>query len=195
MRIFIRHGPKAYANGHSETYAHDPPLTEEGPELCRQKALQLLKSYGRPSVIRYSPYLRTRQTAEAMASQIPGGCPMICDVRLSEYLGNHRTVPLDVYPETAILSPPHPENYHQFTYRVKTFFTDPSIQEYEWNVTHGLVIKVVEKFFRRSSNRVSIPYLGIKVFPLYVERNVSLEVPEKPREVERTVCPESPTDG
>lgn len=90
--LYIRHGPKAYANGKSDVYPLDPELTEAGKLLAHEKFRQLLAHYQPPSQIISSPYYRARQTAQIAQSVILQlysiYVPIINDPVIGEYLGN-----------------------------------------------------------------------------------------------------------
>lgn len=169
MRIYIRHGDKAYDNGHpppgsSRKPAYDPPLTHKGKKKAVLLAEELLKKYPIPTRIITSPYLRARQTAIAMASVVvkkysPCTIAINYDRNLSEYLGNHRNAILDVTSTTAKCHPPHPETFKKFRDRVKRHYTE-SIDlpgEVIWIITHGIIIKEI---IREHYTRKAVPYLG-----------------------------------
>lgn len=149
VRIYIRHAPKEYSNGKSETFKHDPPITEDGREAAKVLARNLIKHYGVPVYIVCSPYRRTRETAEAMLSVLPTAVPCVCDVLLSEYLGNHADVNLDITPETAEYQPPHPETFRQFEERIRRHcvyldFID-EVSQSVWFITHGIAVTQVTR--------------------------------------------------
>lgn len=169
MRIYIRHGDKAYNNGHppessSQKPAYDPPLTHKGKKKAALLAEELLKKYPVPTRIITSPYLRARQTAIAMASVVvkkysPCSITISYDRDLSEYLGNHRNANLDVTSTTAKCHPPHPESFKKFRERVERHYTNwiDSPNEVVWIITHGIVIREI---IREYYTRKAVPYLG-----------------------------------
>ncbi len=59
--IYIRHGHDA-----SSGYHHDQRLTSQGWSEAKKLARKLVKEHGSPSVIYYSPFDRTTDTAKAM---------------------------------------------------------------------------------------------------------------------------------
>lgn len=176
MRIYIRHAEKAYKNGkpflpksnvmpeRAYTYAHDPPLTRRGRKAAKLLAEELLRKYPTPVQIITSPYLRTRETAIAMAKVVVRKCPpasikITCQEDISEYLGNHVGIPLDVSPSTGIHRPPHPENFYQFRNRIKQHYISwDESSEVTWVITHGIVITEILRPF--VDKRVMVPYLG-----------------------------------
>jgi broad specificity phosphatase PhoE len=112
-------------------------------------AQYLLEQYGKPEMIIVSPYRRTRETANVMKSVVENTVPLIIDTDVSEYLGNHRTVPIDVTESTLIHDPPHPETFVEMKARVKkhhnkiTSYCKAKERGIIWIVTHGLIIKQV----------------------------------------------------
>jgi broad specificity phosphatase PhoE len=155
MRIYIRHADKAYENGKSEHVQHDPGITPHGRLRTGVLTEELIGKYGLPTLIVCSPYLRARQTAYAMSQWINknypgiggGDIPIYCDVGLSEYLGNHRKVSLDVMPSTSYFKPPHPENFYLFRKRVKQHNdrvrNSPLQHTVVWFITHGVLVREI----------------------------------------------------
>jgi broad specificity phosphatase PhoE len=149
MRIYFRHGEKEYANGHNKIYKFDTPLKDTAHTDIEAYALYLIAEYGAPSAIICSPYLRTRQTAEIMNSCLEERVQIYCDPLLSEYLGHHRDQPLDVYPETEIFKPPHPETWKDLERRsiehYESFSHYDEAEDVFWFITHGTVISCITK--------------------------------------------------
>jgi len=152
--IYIRHADKEYSNGDANIYKHDPGITETGVKNAKLVCNHLIEQYGIPILVLVSPYKRTRETAETMLSQIDKIDKkkiMFIDTELSEYLGNHRNVPIDVHDKTRIYNPPHPETFAQMKTRVKSH--QNKIQVYSsykktgvvWVITHGLIMKQIAK--------------------------------------------------
>jgi phosphohistidine phosphatase SixA len=166
-RIYIRHADKEYANGDANLYKHDPGITNDGVEKTRMVANYLIEQWGPPTLIIVSPYRRTRETAEIMNLTLKNKVPssqseMVVDTDISEYLGNHRGIPIDVTDSTLIYEPPHPETFLEMRRRVKrhhkrirkyikTIEKSPTPRKKKqkqnskiiWIVTHGLIIKQV----------------------------------------------------
>ena len=148
-RIYIRHADKEYANGDSDMYKHDPGITPGGIENTKLVTKHLVQQWGLPCRIIVSPYRRTRETAKTMQSILDIEVPIQIDIDLSEYLGNHRAVPIDVTESTLVHDPPHPESFSDMKRRVKRHHD--KIIEYTrnrnngviWIITHGLIIKQV----------------------------------------------------
>lgn len=167
-RIYIRHAEKEYSNGDSDMYKHDPGITERGVQKSKMVAKYLIDKWGIPSKIISSPYKRTRETASVMKSVIsgpvissktisappgyekrPDPIKIVIDRDVSEYLGNHRNIPIDVTESTLTYDPPHPESFSEMRLRVRTH-NDKITNSLSgsgnrtgpiWIVTHGLIIK------------------------------------------------------
>ena len=151
-KIYIRHADKAYKNMESELFKHDPGITKIGVERARNVALKLIEEYGEPSKIVSSPFRRARETAMIMNMALENPFEeIIIDTNLSEYLGNHNNVPLDVTNATKIHNPPHPETFDDMKKRVKRHVEKmrrkqkkyPKNKETIWFVTHGLILKQI----------------------------------------------------
>lgn len=146
-KVYIRHADKAYKNMEAEIFKHDPGITQIGVERARNVGLQLLKEYGHPTRIVSSPYRRARETAIIMNMILPNPLEDIeVDPNLSEYLGNHNNVPLDVTTATMIHKPPHPETFEDMKKRVKKHVEKIRKDKsggIVWFITHGLIIKQV----------------------------------------------------
>ncbi len=148
-RIYIRHADKEYANGDADLYKHDPGITTSGVKKTKMVARHLVDQWGEPDRIIVSPYRRTRETAQIMNGILSEKVPMHIDSELSEYLGNHRTVPIDVTEDTLTYDPPHPETFPEMKTRVRkhhskiTSYARKKDQGVIWIVTHGLIIKQV----------------------------------------------------
>jgi broad specificity phosphatase PhoE len=148
-RIYIRHADKEYANGDADINKHDPGITDNGVEKSKMVAKHLVEQWGQPNLIIVSPYRRTRETATIMNNTLETPVRMYIDTNLSEYLGNHRNVPIDVTDSTLIHDPPHPETFRDMKIRVR--YHHKKIVEYTrklsvgvvWVVTHGLIIKQI----------------------------------------------------
>jgi broad specificity phosphatase PhoE len=148
--ILIRHAEKQYRNAEAEIHKHDPGLKEIGVERAKKVAVKLIELFGEPSRIFSSPYRRTRETALVMNSVLRKPFEEIhIDNNLSEYLGNHSNVPLDVTEATRIHDPPHPESFEDLKKRSKKSlekmrrYFQENHKKYIWCVTHGLIIKQI----------------------------------------------------
>lgn len=84
------------------------------------------------------------------------------NVNLSEYLGNHNNVELDVTTATKIHNPPHPETFENMKKRVKKHVLKvqkrANSKELIWFITHGLIIKEIASYYGIKSSK-QLPYL------------------------------------
>ena len=140
-----------------------------------------------------SPYRRARETALSMMKtviahskkdNIQTNTPkkILIDVDISEYLGNHKHVDLDVTDKTAIYNPPHPEKYISLNTRIDKHYnkmtkyskTHPS--ENIWVITHGIVIRRVSYLLgmKMSKHFPSLTCLSITEYDDLTKREVLL---------------------
>ena len=165
--VYLRHAEKEYNNGDAELWKHDPGITSSGVEKTKMVTKHLLESWGPPDKIISSPYRRTRETAIIMNSVLEEPVEIKIDTGLSEYLGNHRGVPMDVTPETKVWQPPHPESFTDMKKRVKAHFRKVSNYTKNnkgeiktiWFVTHGLILKQISEIIGLRLNRQRLPNL------------------------------------
>ena len=147
--VYIRHSEKQFRNGDSDYFIHDPGITSEGVEKAKKLARKLVKLWGEPMKIVSSPYRRARETSIVMNSVLSKPLEELdIDVNLSEFLGNHRNVAMDVTMATQIHRPPHPESFDQLKNRVnrhlvKTQKNQNKNQGVIWYVTHGIILKQI----------------------------------------------------
>ena len=166
-KIYIRHADKGYKNGKSDFFKHDPAITEIGIKRSRVIAQILIQHYGIPTRIICSPYRRARETAIIMNMMLDNPLDLEVDADLSEYLGNHPKVELDVVMATKIHQPPHPETFDQMKLRVKKHYDRLKKQEYYkevsnkeggkneviWIITHGIIMKQICNFLDIKPNK------------------------------------------
>jgi broad specificity phosphatase PhoE len=159
IMLYIRHGQKAYSNGKADKFCFDPPLTEQGKTASITRFSNLLLTQGLPQRIISSPYLRARETAQIahdVILQLTGiSIPVSYDPLLGEYLGNQKRKELydEVRPETLELNPIPPEDWHDYSARIRRHLTNA--RESTWYITHGVVIQSVAYFV--ASKKLSHP--------------------------------------
>lgn len=157
MRIYIRHAEKAHANGEKNCiYPFDSPLTVTGLEACSGTAEQLHKTFGLPTFIVCSPFLRARQTALAIRDHLFSmtgvHVSILCDNKVGEYLGNHKKIDKQkaFAPQTLALDPIVDACVSHLEVRVREHNDVFGSLDYDnfnfWIVTHGLVIKKLSTF-------------------------------------------------
>ena len=179
MKVLIRHAEKSYYNGKPNNisdHKHDPPLTEKGILDVINKTSTLIQTYGLPTKIITSPFLRCRQTAillrltclEYIKNQkIQHNDIEICiDPIFSEYLGNHNQDTLDLNSETGKYEIPHPENW--ITFELRMFHACKLLRTLQddniWIITHGVVMSTVRQFITQDRSRTNYNYLDTLVF-------------------------------
>lgn len=147
--LYIRHGPKLYANGGASTYGMDPGLHPSGKQACVDKFTVLVNKYGAPPKIYCSPYLRARETAaiaqEVIAQHTGVTVEIVPQARLGEYLGHQKRCNLttDLRPETLAHNPIPPETWKDYGKRVRTMIP---LSQKGWHISHGIVIKSITHF-------------------------------------------------
>ena len=152
--FYIRHAEKAYNNGSNIEFSLDPHLTDDGREAAHAKFQYLVTQYGTPSKIISSPYLRTRETAQIAANTIfeltGTHIDIICDHHIGEYLGHHKKKNINecLRPETLIHNPVPPEEWKEYSYRIRTHLKYAQRDSYIWYITHGIVIKSIAFFHK-----------------------------------------------
>lgn len=168
--LYIRHGEKAYKNGGSEDYSLDPPLTEQGRIVAKEKFQQLIRNYRTPNKIVSSPYLRTRQTAEIAADVIFGETgvkiEILCDPNIGEYLNDQKYKDINncLRYETLVHNPVPPQNLKQYNKRAHKHnrLATPDI----WYITHGMFIQSIAYF-----NGTKIKYPSVSE-GIYVNKGI-----------------------
>ena len=158
--IYIRHADKDFNNGNSEYFKHDPGITETGVDRAKNIGMKLIKLYGEPTKIISSPYRRARETSLIMNNVLKNPLDeIVIETDISEYLGNHNDVPLDVTIATKIHCPPHPETFEHMKKRVKKYLEKNNKKEgIVWVITHGLIIKQIALSYKIKTSK-QLPYL------------------------------------
>lgn len=162
--LYIRHAEKAHKNGErNAVFAHDPELTKNGKLKSIEYGKELVEKYGPPNVIYSSPFERTRQTMNCLASSIPD----ITNLRsyscndLSEFLGNWKPHQVKLRPETAKCNPPicdHKTFEENVARHIEEFKKIDHSNLVIWVITHRKSIREIAKNFELPIK--VIPYLG-----------------------------------
>jgi broad specificity phosphatase PhoE len=166
-------------------YWADSPLTKRGHNIAKTKGKDLAKSKQfYPSYIYTSPYSRTMATAVELRGSFPHSQliiePLLCE---HQPLYQHHT---GLFPnglpttyEGTDTGFTYPENYTQFTNRVK-FIISKLINKHDEDlliVTHGEVVKsftveLQDRFPSRKLDLGKTPYLTILSFQLDEKKNI-----------------------
>ena len=163
--IYIRHGPDKESD-----YKHDEKLTSEGKMMSRELAKELIKKYGLPDIIYYSPFYRTRQTRKEMVkaikkykykNDIDKEVKLKIDTRLGRFFNRKERKRPDVHDSTIEKGAIVNEKWGHFKERVESHLNDVlNSDKYEvvWNITHTLVLLQVVNI-QSISHSSHIPYL------------------------------------
>ena len=151
MIIYIRHGDDKVID---KDYPHDAFLTEKGAKLAKKTAKQLLKQYGVPSVIYYSPMTRARETCQVFLKVIQKyqekkqkksiKIRTIISPSLSRYFTPSEQDNPKITAETAKYNPPIRETIPDLINRMVNFHKDKLNKhsgELAWSISHGLALK------------------------------------------------------
>lgn len=159
--VYIRHGDDA-KNG----YMFDESLTKKGKKRSQEKAKKLVKKYGIPDIIYYSPFYRTKQTKNEML-KIVGDVPTQFDIRLSRYFSQNQSEICNLKASTLKYNPPIIESKHDFKQRIDELIYDMEHTDNEvvWCITHTIVIdRIIHK--KKIKHGYDIPYLDTIIIKL-----------------------------
>jgi broad specificity phosphatase PhoE len=157
--IWIRHAEKQYNNNKAPQgyHNHDSPIKEDCIYTIYDKVEFLVKEYGFPTHIVYSPFLRTRETKDHMLVKLKeidntkwSNINVDYDTDISEFLGFQKPIGgnADIEKETQekfedkiLLG----ESFKKLNYRVKNHLEKLKIYENKedkcvWIITHGIII-------------------------------------------------------
>jgi broad specificity phosphatase PhoE len=146
--IYIRHGK----DKKRDKYKYDPKLTDIGKEQTIELTKRLVKKYGYPDIICFSPFSRTRQTVKYMLRTIErlgGREPRLkLDRRLSRFFTRREKRNPDVSRKTIKYGAPIYETWDDFKDRVREQLNDMERRREDviWCVGHTLIIKRVAKY-------------------------------------------------
>jgi broad specificity phosphatase PhoE len=154
--IFFRHGHKQYDNNNrvQGRPAFDSPLIDGQCADIKDNGIECVLKHDVPDILFYSPYLRTRQTADALLTSLIEH-PVICvNLDISEYLGHQRVKPeYSHYPESEMygILPPVGESTRAFRDRCNNFAQHLLHREQSnviWVVSHSYVISTVVEMIK-----------------------------------------------
>jgi broad specificity phosphatase PhoE len=165
--VFIRHSLKEYANGKSEEYKFDPPLTQEGITAATHAAFELEQIYGQFDVIITSPFRRCLQTAAVIASvfsQMGKPIRIIKEPMVGEYLGNHKSIDEEDFRCSITDDVIFPETIEDLRKRVSNFERLLGVKLYRKPliVTHGIFMQMLSV--------ANQSYKELDVLPLTITR-------------------------
>lgn len=148
---FIRHSIKSYKNNKSSEYSLDPPLTDEGETFAHTKFQTLIDTYGIPTKIISSPYLRVRQTASILQKILKNNYDIDIEIIYEPLIGEFFTsdkynveyINENLRASTLEHHLIYPESWQQYTSRIRKFknnLMNILPNENIWIITHGVVI-------------------------------------------------------
>ena len=157
-QVWLRHGEKSHANGKGSTgYSHDPELTNKGVEQIRSQTNSLLQKFAPPLEITCSPFLRCRQSAEAMRDVILQVTGIEVPIVVGEYLGNHPHLQLHgaVDPQTLEYKPVVNETLKSFKKRRMPNIIKHNLHANRWYITHGIIVDHLTTHWRKVTSSES----------------------------------------
>ena len=148
--IYIRHG-----KDRKGSHKHDEKLTKEGKKEVEIFTEKLVREYGIPDIIYYSPFHRTRHTAKYMLRKIidireddTKTVKLKLDVNLGRFFTKRQKKNPDVRDSTYKKGIIVEERWEDFKERVESQL-DANLKNNKdklvWNITHSLVILQVAK--------------------------------------------------
>lgn len=153
MIIYLRHG---HDEGPNQDHRHDHKLTKGYSEDIKRYARMFYMKYGRPKIIRISPFLRARETASIIMEEfrrLDGGkdkTTLIADPKISRYFSSSEQLDPSIYSETREMGVPITESRSAFKQRVGDhiyqMYTEGNLDiegDIVLVITHTLVLKEV----------------------------------------------------
>ena len=144
--IYIRHGKDKESH-----YKHDEKLSEEGKKEILKFTEKLVKEYGIPDIIYYSPFRRTQQTTKYMIKKLKEITDKKVIYKTDTSLGRFFTrtqrrnpsVRKSTFSKGVIID----ERYEEFKERVEEQMENVLSKNYKiiWNITHSLILLHVAK--------------------------------------------------
>lgn len=154
MVVYIRH-----ANDDSKTkHKHDPHITQNGITLIKSKLKELIKKYGYPKKIYFSPFRRCIDTMRIIIHELKKdidteNIKLICDVNLSRYFNKKEKKKPKVSKKTLEYNIPINESKYSFYKRVSLNAKDMKNNNNDvWCITHAIVYKTVARHLNVLTN-------------------------------------------
>jgi len=163
MIIYIRHANDEESN---PKYKHDTHITEKGKKEITKFIHKLVKKYGYPDKIYFSPFQRCKETVTEMINEIvfikTGKYPNCClkcysheielieDHHLSRYFSKKDMKKPSVAPKTLKHKIPMDESHNEFHERLEKHITKvkkdvKENNEIIWCITHAITFKKIGK--------------------------------------------------
>lgn len=166
MIIYIRH---ANDEEHNPDFKHDPHITKKGKRKIIKLTHKLIKKYGFPDKIFFSPFQRCTETAMTMINEIvfmqtgkrknycikcySYNIQMRTDNTLSRYFTDKDKLSPSVSPKTMKNKIPIYESKDKFSKRVHKHVSNIKNMEHNvtWCITHAITYKKIAKHFNIST--------------------------------------------
>lgn len=163
MLIYIRHSED---DDTDPTYQHDPHLTDRGKKLARHQGKKLIRKYGLPDIIFYSPFRRTRETLNYMLYDLSNKdydkIETVCELDASRYFSKRDKLNPDVAKSTLSKDIPIYENMSDFSSRINSLSKKLSKLHRRnyviWCITHTTVYKQLADIYHLDLPN-HIPYM------------------------------------
>lgn len=150
MIIYIRHADDEYPDA---THRYDHRITVRGAKRARKLARFLVRQYGVPSMIYRTPFVRGRETVDAMRPELPNDPEVYIDRRLSRRFSKVEQADPSIFSETHEHRPPIKEDRAGFASRVSKHYHamvnagHVDSTAVVWCITHAIVYKVLAARF------------------------------------------------
>jgi broad specificity phosphatase PhoE len=145
MLIYLRHGD----DRGNDVYRHDRHLNDHGRHKAHEKTRRLISRRGHPDMVFVSPFRRSLETLEAMATRFHRSVEIHRDPRIAQYLSAKQRIAPRISPETlAVIT--IDEDERAFRHRVSDHIEDARSRASTssvWCVTHQVVIEEVGRHF------------------------------------------------
>lgn len=167
--VWIRHASKQYCNGKGPdgSHQHDSPIKEDTDDQIFDKTEMLVRQFGFPDQILFSPFLRTRQTKDKMLVKLQEIDPfkasdiqIIPDESICEYLGFQkpfgRLADLEEETHSYFVKPfLLGETFKSLNQRVKQHIQKLNYKSSDsprnvWIITHGIILNNIHYTLSRS---------------------------------------------
>lgn len=138
MLLYIRHG-----NDETNGHRHDHRLARKGRFEVKYVTKRLIRQYGVPDIVYYSPMQRSVDTVAYMKKYLPKS-KFIMDRTMSRFFSSKEQADPSVYPSTLKRKIPIYENKRTFRLRCIDRYQElRDSNKIIWCVTHALVMKAI----------------------------------------------------
>lgn len=147
QRVFIRHADKG-------TTTPDDPLLPGQEGKIQRRSQMLVSKYGSPDIILVSPFLRTRQTAELLASGLDNSIDIVVEPLLSEYI-KHDQGDVQLREDTLMYGPIVYDTRDSIRNRIREVYNKYChLESNMWFVCHGIFLHDLLDWLGKTPRRV-----------------------------------------